>query len=80
MGLTLDLDSLAELPADAPRDRRGGGGALTLEAGCRRTWFGSAEPLRDAIGESGGLVDSGAGAICHIFRASGVHSSGAVGS
>jgi len=67
--LTVDRDSLADLPADLRREIVAAVcAALDVEAATAEDLVRSAEPLWDAMERAGGLVDSwGGGQFCHIF-------------
>jgi len=67
--LTVDRDSLADLPADSRREIVAEVcAALDVEAATAEDLVRSAEPLWDAMERAGGLVDSwGGGEFCHIF-------------
>jgi hypothetical protein len=80
--LTVDQDSLADLPADSRREIVAEVCAvLDVEATTAEDLVRSAEPLWDAMERAGGLVDSwGGGEFCHIFpRVLAFIRSGAVG-
>jgi hypothetical protein len=67
--LTVDRDSLADLPADSRREIVAEVCAvLDVEAAIAEDLVRSAEPFWDAMERAGGLVDSwGGGEFCHIF-------------
>jgi hypothetical protein len=67
--LTMDRDSLADLPADSRREIVAKVcAALDVEAATAEELVRSAEPLWDAMERTGGLVDSwGGGEFCHLF-------------
>jgi len=80
--LTVDRDSLADLPPDSRREIVAEVcAALDVEAATAEDLVRSAEPLWDAMERAGGLVDSwGGGEFCHIFpRVLAFIRSGAVG-
>jgi hypothetical protein len=80
--LTVDRDSLADLPADSRREVVAEVCAvLDVEATTAEDLVRSAEPLWDAMERAEGLVDSwGGGEFCHIFpRVLAFIRSGAVG-
>jgi hypothetical protein len=81
--LTVDRDSLADLPADSRSEIVAEVcAALDVEAATAEDLVRSAEPLWDAMERAGGLVDSwGGGEFCHIFpRVLAFIQSGTVGS
>jgi hypothetical protein len=67
--LTVDRDSLADLPAGTCREIVAEVCAvLDIEVATAEDLVRSAEPLWDAMERAGGLVDSwGGGEFCHIF-------------
>jgi hypothetical protein len=67
--LTVDRDSLADLPADSRREIVAEVCAvLDVDAATAEDLVRSAEPLWDAMERAGGLVDSwGGGEFCNIF-------------
>jgi hypothetical protein len=80
--LTVDRDSLADLPAGSRREILAEVCAvLDVESATAEELVRSAEPLWDAMERAGGLVDSwGGGEFCYIFpRVLAFIRSGAVG-
>jgi hypothetical protein len=80
--LTVNRDSLADLPADTRREIVAEVCAvLDVNAATAEDLVRSAEPLWDAMERAGGLVDSwGGGEFCYLFpRVLAFIQSGAVG-